>query len=263
MSGTPSGNVRAQFVVVHGAGHGAWCWYKIRSLMETSGHQMTCLDLKGAGIDPSDPNTIFSLEDYHQPLATFLSNLPQNQKVILVGHSSGGVSLTDAIHRFPHKIHMAIYVAANMLKHGFSTDQDRKDGQPDLSSFGNVSEIEYGMGPDEPPTSVKIKEQFQRQILYNMSPKEDAILASMLIRPAPMRPFRDRLVGGPDADRVPRVYIKTMHDRVLKLEQQDAMIKRWPPFKVFVLESDHSPFFSTPSLLFGFLLEAAASVECI
>ncbi|KAE8039431.1 hypothetical protein FH972_011842 [Carpinus fangiana] len=67
---------------------------------------------------------------------------------------------------------MPIYVAANMLKHGFSTDQDRKDGKPDLSSFGNVNEIEYGMGPDEPPTSVKIKEQFQRQILYNMSPKE-------------------------------------------------------------------------------------------
>jgi hypothetical protein len=85
-----------------------------------------------------------------------------------------------------------------------------------------------------------------------------------LIRPATMRPFREaRFVGGPDADRVPRVYIKTMHDRAFKLEQQDAMIKRWPPFKVFVLESDHSPFFSNPSLLFGFLLEAAASVKCI
>ena len=95
--------------------------------------------------------------------------------------------------------------------------------------------------------------------------EQDAILASMLnIRPAPMRPFREaRFVGGPDADRVPRVYIKTMQDRVLKLEQQDAMIKRWPPLKVFVLESDHSPFFSTPSLLFGFLLEPAASVKCI
>lgn len=45
-------------------------------------------------------------------------------------------------------------------------------GEPDLSSYGNVSEIEYGMGPDQPPTSVIMKEQFQRQIMYNMSPKE-------------------------------------------------------------------------------------------
>jgi hypothetical protein len=55
-------------------------------------------------------------------------------------------------------------------------------GKPDLSSFGNVNEIEYGMGPDEPPTSVKIKEQFQRQILYNMSPKEVIIQFFLFIR---------------------------------------------------------------------------------
>lgn len=44
-----------------------------------------------------------------------------------MGHSAGGLSLTDAIHRFASKIHMAVYVAANMLEHGFSTDQDFKD----------------------------------------------------------------------------------------------------------------------------------------
>lgn len=48
-------------------------------------------------------------------------------KVVLVGHSVGGMSLTDAIHRFANKIHMAIYVAATMLEHGFSTHQDFKD----------------------------------------------------------------------------------------------------------------------------------------
>lgn len=86
----------------------------------------------------------------------------------------------------------------------------------------------------------------------------------MLLRPAPVRAFSGaRFVGGPDVDRVPRVYIKTVHDRVFKLEQQDALIKRWPPLKVFVLESDHSPFFSAPSELFAFLVEAAASVKCV
>ena len=69
------------FVLVHGASHGAWCWYRIRTLIETSGHKVTCLDLKGSGIDPSDPNTIFTLADYNQPLFTFLSSLPPNEKV--------------------------------------------------------------------------------------------------------------------------------------------------------------------------------------
>ncbi|KAJ6859548.1 hypothetical protein NC652_041737 [Populus alba x Populus x berolinensis] len=122
-----AGLQKPHFVLVHGACHGAWCWYKIRCLMETSGYKVTCLDLKSAGIDQSNPNTILTLDEYDAPLIDFLSNLPHDEKVILVGHSAGGLSLTDAIHRFPKRIHLAIYVAANMLKHGFSSDQDFKD----------------------------------------------------------------------------------------------------------------------------------------
>ncbi|KAL6968299.1 hypothetical protein U1Q18_034102 [Sarracenia purpurea var. burkii] len=42
-------------------------------------------------------------------------------------------------------------------------------------------------------------------------------------------------------------------------EQQEAMIKRWPPAEVYALESDHSPFFSSPFLLFRLLVKVAAS----
>lgn len=45
-------------------------------------------------------------------------------------------------------------------------------GGPDLSSYGDIDEKEYGFGTDQPPTSVLMKEQFQRQIMYNMSPIE-------------------------------------------------------------------------------------------
>ncbi|KAM1341372.1 hypothetical protein ACFX2F_005835 [Malus domestica] len=64
------------------------------------------------------------------------------------------------------------------------------------------------------------------------------------------------------ADRVPGVYIKNMEDHVLKPELEDAMIKRWPPSQVFVLHSDHIPFFSTPILLFGLLVKASTSIKC-
>ncbi|KAI5568093.1 hypothetical protein POPTR_013G158200v4 [Populus trichocarpa] len=247
------------FVLVHGVCHGAWCWYKIRCLMEKSGHKVTCLDLKSAGIDQSNPNTILTFDEYNAPpLTRFLSNLPDNEKVILVGHGAGGLSLTDAIHRFARKIRMAIYVAANMLKHG--SDQDIKDGDPDVSEYGEVADLEYGMGLDQPPTSIIIKEEFQKRLLYHMSPKEDTILASMLLRPGPVRALKGaRFEGGKDADSVPRIYIKTLHDQMLKPMKQEQMIKRWQPCQVLVLESDHSPFFSTPSLLLDLISKGAAA----
>ncbi|KAJ4970685.1 hypothetical protein NE237_003784 [Protea cynaroides] len=248
------------FVMVHGVGHGAWCWYKIRCLLESSGHKVTCLDLKSAGIDPSDASSVLTFNHYNQPLLDFLSSLPPHHQVILVGHSAGGMSVTDAIHKLGKKIHVAIYVGATMLRSGFSTDQDVHDGVPDLSEYGDVHELGFGLGLDQPPTSFIIKKEFQRKIMYNLSPLQDSILASMLLRPGPMMALTQaRFSEGPEADQVKRVYIKTQYDRVLKPNQQDEMIKRWPPSQVFELESDHSPFFSTPFELYSSLLKATAS----
>jgi pimeloyl-ACP methyl ester carboxylesterase len=48
-------------------------------------------------------------------------------QVILVGHSAGGLSVTQATHKFAKKIRLAVYVAATMLKLGYLTDEDVKD----------------------------------------------------------------------------------------------------------------------------------------
>lgn len=251
------------FVLVHGIGGGAWCWYKIRTLMESSGYTVSCLDLTGAGIDPTDPNTVLTMDDYNKPLLDFLSTLPDDKQVILVGHSAGGLCVTQASGKFPGKIGVAVYVAATMLKHGLETDQDLKDGAPDLSGFGDVNDLTFGLGPDKPPTSAIIKQEFQRNIIYHMSPLEDSTLAAMLVKPGPLTALLTAKFPKEDdegVESVRRVFIKTAQDRVVKPEQQDAMIARWAPVEVFTLDSDHSPFFSAPFLLCGLLVKVAASL---
>nr|CAN78031.1 hypothetical protein VITISV_017532 [Vitis vinifera] len=230
------------FVLIHGIGGGAWCWYKLRCLMENSGYKVSCIELTSGGIDRSDASSVQSFDEYSKPLTDFFSELPENQKVILVGHSAGGLSVTSG--ESPVR------------------EEDRtRRGVPDLSDFGDVYEVEFGA--DQSPISAVIKKEFQRKIIYNMSPLEDSTLAAMLLRPGPLPAIRSaQFSETSDIDKVPRVYIKTMHDNVVKPAQQEAMIKRWPPSDVYVLESDHSPFFSTPFLLFGLLVKAAASVGC-
>ncbi|KAK2637230.1 hypothetical protein Ddye_032022 [Dipteronia dyeriana] len=256
------------FVLVHGISGGAWCWYKIKCLMENSGYKVSCIDLKSSGIDTSDANSILSFNEYNQPLLDFLSALPENEQVILVGHSAGGLSVTQASHMFGRKkIRLAVYVAATMLKLGYLTDQDFKHGAPDLSGFGDdVYELGFGLGSDQPPTSAIIKKEYQRKIIYQMSPQEDSTLAAMLLRPGPIQALLTAQFteadGSDGVERVPRVYIRTVHDHVVNPEQQEAMIKRWPPKNVYILDSDHSPFFSAPFLLFGLIVKAVASVEC-
>ncbi|CAI9772150.1 unnamed protein product [Fraxinus pennsylvanica] len=210
---------KAHFVLVHGIGGGGWCWYKIRCLMENSNYRVTFIDLKGAGIDQTNPNTILSFEDYNKPLIDFLSSLDDNEK-----------------------------------------------GAPDLSEFGefgDVYDVGFGLGQDHPPTTLIFKKELQRKIIYQLSPREDSTLAAMLFRPGPIQALTSaQFKEGENTEKVPRIYIKTTQDNVMKPEQQDAMIKRWPPSKVYVLESDHSPFFSAPFSLFGLLVKAAISAGC-
>ncbi|XP_057840992.1 methylesterase 17 isoform X2 [Cryptomeria japonica] len=203
------------FVLIHGAGHGAWCWYKIVHLLQNAGH-----------------------------------------KVVLVGHSAGGLSLSHAIHVFGYKIAVAVFIAATMLPSGFFSEQDVQLGVPDLLK---VSEFHHGLGPEHPPTTSKIIPEFQRETLYQLSPPEDAALASLLIRPAPLLAFQTAKFHEESDEflKVPRVYMKTLQDRVILLEKQEAMIKLWPPDNVLSMDTDHSPFFSSPLELHTHLLQIA------
>uniref|UniRef100_A0A7N0THQ2 AB hydrolase-1 domain-containing protein n=1 Tax=Kalanchoe fedtschenkoi TaxID=63787 RepID=A0A7N0THQ2_KALFE len=185
-------------------------------------------------------------------------------KVILVGHSAGGLSVTRASHVFKDKISLAIYVGATMLRNGFSHPEDIKIGVPDLSKYGDVYNLGFGNGAEHPPTSALVKKEFQRKIIYHMSPHEDSTLAAMLVQPGPLQAILEaKFDEGPAVEAVPRVFIKTLRDRVVTPDQQDAMIRKWRPGHVYSLDSDHSPFFSAPFLLFGLLIKATAFLPTI
>lgn len=58
---------------------------------------------------------------------------------------------------------------------------------------------------------------------------------------------------------IPRVYIRTLQDKVIAPRFQDQFVAENPPAEVYSLESDHSPFLSVPSELHQCLLKIAAS----
>uniref|UniRef100_A0A2N9FYW6 AB hydrolase-1 domain-containing protein n=1 Tax=Fagus sylvatica TaxID=28930 RepID=A0A2N9FYW6_FAGSY len=109
------------FVLVHGGGFGAWCWYKTIALLEEGGFKVSAIDLTGSGIHTSDTNSITSLSQYVKPLTDFLEKLAGDEKVILVGHDFGGTCISYAMELSPSKISKAVFIAAAMLTNGQST----------------------------------------------------------------------------------------------------------------------------------------------
>ncbi|KAM1151973.1 hypothetical protein FF1_034635 [Malus domestica] len=108
----PTNPSKQHFVLVHGSCFGAWSWYKLVTLIRSSGHNVTALDLAASGVDPQQAKDLRSISDYLKPLRDFMEAV--DGKVILVGHSLGGLAISQAMERFPSKISVAIFVTASM-----------------------------------------------------------------------------------------------------------------------------------------------------
>lgn len=105
---------KTQFVLVHGSFHGAWSWYKLSTILQSWGHNVTALDMAASGIDPIQPKTVSSAFQYFHPLTEFLAGLPSDERVVLVGHSFGGIGVAAAMEDFPEKISVGVFVTATM-----------------------------------------------------------------------------------------------------------------------------------------------------
>src|SRR5262249_48601509 len=105
------------FVLVHGAWHGAWCWYKIVAGLDSAGHRLTAPDLPSGGIDATPPATV-TLQSQADRLVAVLDTLPD--PVILVGHSAGGPVISLAAEARPQKIAKLVYLTAFLLPDGGS-----------------------------------------------------------------------------------------------------------------------------------------------
>uniref|UniRef100_A0A7N0V115 AB hydrolase-1 domain-containing protein n=1 Tax=Kalanchoe fedtschenkoi TaxID=63787 RepID=A0A7N0V115_KALFE len=209
---------RKHLVIVDGCGFGAWCWYKTRALLEEAGFRVTTLSVSGA--DSYDPNTITTITQHMQPVTEFFENLPEDDKVILVGHGLGCIVLSCAMELFASKISKAVFMAAVMLT----------DGQSALDLFLNQAylmqesdTLVYDNGNNNLPTAI----DFNKLLMKNV----------MLNRIAEKLSLTDTNYGS-----VRRFYIETQEDNCIPISVQESMVNSSPPERVFHIKgSDHCP----------------------
>ena len=76
----------AIFILVHGAGHGGWCWERVVPLLEARGHKVCAPDLPGLGKDQTPPANV-QLADNVERISRLLDKM--EEPVVLVGHARG------------------------------------------------------------------------------------------------------------------------------------------------------------------------------
>nr|UQZ09622.1 norfluorocurarine synthase 1 [Strychnos nux-vomica] len=254
------------FVLVHGAGHGAWCWYKLKPLLESSGHKVTAIDLLASGINTKRLDEVDTLRDYSLPLLELMAAIPPDEKVILVGHSFGGFSTAIAMEHYPEKISIAVFIASvmpdavhppsyffNLVFEWSPKDEDPLDTK--IEPYGN---------PDQPRTAIRYGPKYLSSKIYQNCTTEEIELANLLLRPiylfaedlSKAKAFSAKGYGS-----VKRAYIVCSEDKSFPVGFQHWLVENVGVIEAKeIKDADHMAMISKPQRLRQCLQEIADKV---
>lgn len=243
----------ANFILIHGAMHGGWCWERVVPLLARHGHRVVTPDLPGMGAAHfgTDPVTLESWSDFTAALLR-----AQPGRSILVGHSLGGMVISQAAEAAAGDIAALVYLCALLPRTGMSAfDLTRGENTPDPHA-----RLELHRTPDG--ACVTARPEDARLNLYGETPPGWAERAIARLVPQPVAPLTQPVIlTHAQFGRVPRFYIECLRDRVIPLSLQRAMQAASPCRHVFAIDSDHSPFYSAPHATAAHLLDIAAQLD--
>lgn len=233
------------YILIHGSWHGGWCWDRVKSLLEEAGHQVVAPDLPGHGQD-NTPLSAITLSRFVERVCDVLDS--QAEPVILVGHSMGGVVITQAAERRPDKIKLLVYLCAYLPRHGESL--------LDLAQQDRESLILPNLILDERAGYHAVKAEAIQEVFYQDCSEEDVTWARARLAPQEaLAPVATPVQVSPERyGQIPRVYIQCLRDQTVGPALQRQMVIATPCQQVVTLETGHSPFLSAPQALAGHLL---------
>ncbi|MFC5742944.1 alpha/beta fold hydrolase [Dyella tabacisoli] len=277
---------KAVFVLIHGGWHNHSAWDSVTPILEASGFAAMTPDLPGAGVNaiapasldhrPFDPAAFaaerspvvgVTQEERTQAVVALVKEaaLLSDGKVILVGHSAGGMTISAVAEQVPDQLLAVVYLAGFMVP----------NGMPLLAMLQHEtlsSALAPGLFVGDPiaigatrihagSTDEAYRSLLKASFYGDVSESEFAHAAAQLhcdesnagaIALSEITPER--------FGTVPRHYIRCTQDRAIPLTGQDHMIATVDTAignktTTHTLESSHSPFLSQPAILSKVLID--------
>ncbi len=289
-SARAAAGAKPAFVLVHGSWHGAWTWNEMTIRLASAGHAAFAVDLPGAGT-----RTVFPASFLKRPLdkkafATEISPIAGitqamrndhvaavvksaaavgNGKVVLVGHSWGGNTISHVAEALPGLIHAAVYLTAFMLPGGMAPGgilQDKSFATGKVTPLLMADPVKVGAlrmdtRSSDPAYVAAAKEAFYADV----SDARFAAIANLLHCdesaqtagvPCPVTPANFGTVA--------RHYIRLADDRAIPAAAQDRMVELVDgsgvggKTVVHKMSGSHSPFMAQPDALLDIFRKIAA-----
>jgi pimeloyl-ACP methyl ester carboxylesterase len=235
----------ATFILVHGAWLDASCWTPVAAQLRAAGHIVETPDLPGHGND-STPLPGQTLEAYTARVVREVDLA--SERVVMVGHSMGGIVISAAAEQRPERIARLVYVAAYLLGAG-ETIRDQQDA---------ASQVPPAMRPAADWSTIAIDPTLMPIVFFHDAPASTATALAGGSRAEASAPFGTPLnVSDRNWGRVPRSYISTQHDRAVTPALQAKFLAAHPCAPVIPMATGHAPFAAQPVELAAHLIALA------
>lgn len=246
-----------RIVVVHGAFSSAAVWELVLPGLRAAGHDAEAIDLPGAGQDRTPVGEV-TLQRYGERVVEALGSSPPDAPPLLVGHSMGGMAVTQAAALAPDRVRALAYVAAFLPVAGESLidlTHRPEAGQDQVQANLVVS--------GDPPVATLTPEG-ARIAINQLATEEQAAWADARRGPQPVLPFTQPLVVPEESAQafaaLPRAYITTLQDRAIWPELQRFMATRAGCDPIIEIDTDHSVWLTATDELVAALDQVARTL---
>lgn len=233
------------YVLVHGAWQAPYVWDAVRNELTKAGNKVIVIELPGHGNDNTPTHTL-SLDVYRDKVIEAISKI--EGKVILVGHSMGGMVITEVAEKAPSKISKLVYIGAFLPATG--------QALTDLAYSDPDSKLGPLLRPSPDQLTLDVVKDSLTYLFINDGTQTDKEKVVANYRAEPAIPFTGKVtLTNENFGAVEKVYIKTMNDIVISPGLQDRMIAAAGIKTIYQINSSHSPFLAQPNLVAELMLK--------
>lgn len=237
----------AIFMLVHGGGHGGWCYNKISPMLRAEGHFVYSPSLTGCG----DRKHLVSADVDLDTHITDIVNLLEYEDlidIILVGHSYGGMVITGVADRASDRIAQLVYLDAAHPRDGESLRAIAPQSiEPTYAGVRTAQGAEMVMWPMPGMAA-----------FFGITDPEDAAWTEAKLTPHPWKCFSQplRLLNGDAARSMRRVNINCSES--LRNSESQGIKSQTDGDKNYEIDTGHDLMITEPRQVADMLLEIAA-----
>ncbi len=238
----------ATYVLVHGGGHGGWCYGKVAPLLRAAGHDVHAPTLTGLGERAHLLGPAVDLDMHVRDVVAVL-HYEDLRDVILVGHSYGGMVITGVADRAANRVGRLVYLDA----------ANPRNGQSLVDVAGPVIEAVRPMGEVVDGVELVLLPAPGAGRFYGVTDDADVAWMDDRLTGHPWRCFEQELeLANEDAlQAIPQYHV--VCTSTLATRDRDLMDKARADGRLWEIDTGHDLMITEPRAVADALLEIAGT----